>query len=455
MYRLRQLTVMLGDLIFLYVGFYLAIFLRYLDTPNTTQLLVLLTPLTQLFLLFTVIFFIVGLYDLGRLKNNWTTYQKILLGCGVWLGLGIIYFYLHPTLQVSPKTILLIMAGLNLGLISLWRYIHSHHIMKSLWQIGVLFIGTTPETNEIIQFLKTQPERGYFVLGVIPLNSNPETNLDIPTFNSLSELGENLNPGLIVIAPNLEKNDELIKKLYAMIFQHVSILDLEQFYEELMKRIPPFTFSQTWFLSNLREQHKKIYDRFRIVTDYLIAVIIGGIFVITFPLVALLLKIFSPGPIFFIHERIGRMGQKFRIIKYRSMKVLGAGGSAEVSGPVYAKEKDERITKIGKILRLTRLDEIPQFINILKGEMAIIGPRPERPEFVEELTKQMPYYSLRHMIKPGLTGWAQLQKNYYGTMEENLRKLEYDLYYIKNRSLLLDIVILLRTINVIFGFKGR
>ena len=121
----------------------------------------------------------------------------------------------------------------------------------------------------------------------------------------------------------------------------------------------------------------------------------------------------------------------------------------------YAKEKDERITKIGKILRLTRLDEIPQFINILKGEMAIIGPRPERPEFVEELTKQMPYYSLRHMIKPGLTGWAQLQKNYYGTMEENLRKLEYDLYYIKNRSLLLDIVILLRTINVIFGFKGR
>src|SRR3989344_941490 len=118
MYRLRQLTVMLGDLIFLYVGFYLAIFLRYLDTPNTTQLLVLLTPLTQLFLLFTVIFFIVGLYDLGRLKNNWTTYQKILLGCGVWLGLGIIYFYLHPTLQVSPKTILLIMAGLNLGLIS-------------------------------------------------------------------------------------------------------------------------------------------------------------------------------------------------------------------------------------------------------------------------------------------------------------------------------------------------
>jgi len=455
MYRLRQLTVMLGDLVFLYIALYLALFLRYLKVPEAERFLTLLSPISQLFLLFIVIFFVVGLYDLGRLKNNWLTYQKIILGCLVWLGLGIIYFYLHPTLQISPKTILLILASLNLGLVSLWRYIHNRHVSKNLWQIGVLFVGVTPETSEIIDFIKSQPERGYFVLGIIPLNTNTAEKVGVPTFHSLSEVDKKQTPGLIVIAPNLEKSDELVKNLYAMIFQHVSIFDLEQFYEELMKRIPPFTFSQTWFLSNLREQHKHIYDRFRIVTDYLIALVIGTVFVATFPLVALLLKIFSPGPLFFTQERIGRMGQKFRIIKYRSMKVLGEHGSAEISGPVYAKEKDDRITGIGKILRLTRLDEIPQFINILKGEMAIIGPRPERPEFVEELTKQMPYYALRHMVKPGLTGWAQLQKSYYGTVEENLRKLEYDLYYIKNRSLLLDIVILLRTLNVIFGLKGR
>ncbi len=453
MYRLRQLTVMLGDLVFLYIGFYIAIFLRYLKTPDTTSIITLLSPLTQLFLLFVVIMFVVGLYDLGRLKNNWATYQKIILACSVWLGLGIIYFYLHPTLQISPKTILLIMALSNLALISLWRYIHNRHISKNLWQVGVLFVGATSETIEIINFLKSQPQRGYSILGVLNVNSS-DLKLDVPVFTGTSEI-DNIQPGMIVIAPNLEKSEQLIKSLYDMLFRHVSILDLEQFYEELMKRIPPFTFSQTWFLSNLREQHKRIYDRFRIVTDYLIAIILGLVFITTFPIIALLIKLFSPGPIFFTHERVGRMGQKFKIIKYRSMKVLGKDGSAETSGPVYAKEKDERITKIGKILRLARIDEIPQFINILKGDMGIIGPRPERPEFVQELTSQMPYYPLRHMIKPGLTGWAQLQKSYYSNTEENLRKLEYDLYYIKNRSLLLDIVILLRTLNVIFGFKGR
>jgi lipopolysaccharide/colanic/teichoic acid biosynthesis glycosyltransferase len=137
------------------------------------------------------------------------------------------------------------------------------------------------------------------------------------------------------------------------------------------------------------------------------------------------------------------------------MKALTADGGAEVAGARYAATDDDRITRVGKFLRKTRLDEVPQFINILKNEMAIIGPRPERPEFVAELAKQMPFYSLRHLIKPGLTGWAQIKQSYYATLEENLRKLEYDLYYLKNRGFWIDVAIVLRTINIVIGMRGR
>jgi lipopolysaccharide/colanic/teichoic acid biosynthesis glycosyltransferase len=137
------------------------------------------------------------------------------------------------------------------------------------------------------------------------------------------------------------------------------------------------------------------------------------------------------------------------------MKVLNSDGSAETTGPQFASQNDPRITSVGKILRRTRLDELPQFLNIFKNEMSLIGPRPERPEFVRQLTDKMPFYALRHLIKPGLTGWAQLHKAYYGTIDENLRKLEYDLYYVKNRGLFIDLSIMLRTINIVVRMRGR
>ena len=137
------------------------------------------------------------------------------------------------------------------------------------------------------------------------------------------------------------------------------------------------------------------------------------------------------------------------------MRALSADGSAEISGPVFAKDKDSRITGIGQMLRKTRLDEIPQFLNMLKGDMSLVGPRPERPEFVKQLTEAMPFYALRLLVKPGVTGWAQLQHGYAGTIDENLRKLEYDLYYIKNRGPILDTAIMLRTLSVLVRMAGR
>lgn len=464
-YRFKQLTLLIGDLIVLYIGLYLALALRYwqLPAPSFVQLL---SQMAWLFGLAVIILFILGLYDLNQTKNSWPFFQKIIIAGTIWLVMCIAYFYINPTKTLaSPKTILLLCTVVGFGLIAFWRYIYNHFISTTL-KIKVVFAGLTKESMELMKTLANEPELGYAAIGIIADPQNEEI-LNQEKFNQLKKfiIGKNLSEindlikqrmvQLVVISPAMSQNQELMKHLYADLFQQIGVVSLANFYEEIFKRIPPFTFSESWFIANLQEQNKKIYDRGRILLDYLLAVVMSIFFAATFPLIALLIKITSKGPVFIIQERVGRLGKTFKIYKYRTMKSLGRDGSAETNGPQFASVNDMRITTFGKLLRKTRLDEVPQFINILKGEMSIIGPRPERPEFVEQFTAAMPFYNLRHLVKPGLTGWAQLQNSYYGTMEENLHKLEYDLYYIKNRNLILDIVIILRTLNILGRMAGR
>lgn len=162
----------------------------------------------------------------------------------------------------------------------------------------------------------------------------------------------------------------------------------------------------------------------------------------------------SSGSIFFIQERVGRHGKKFKMIKFRTMHHPVGQDSAEAEGAQFATKNDPRITTVGKWLRKLRIDELPQVWNVLKGDMSFIGPRPERPEFVEQLTERMPYYALRHLTRPGLTGWAQVRYRYASTLDDNLIKLQYDLFYVKNRSIILDAAILLKTINTVLRSQG-
>jgi exopolysaccharide biosynthesis polyprenyl glycosylphosphotransferase len=167
------------------------------------------------------------------------------------------------------------------------------------------------------------------------------------------------------------------------------------------------------------------------------------------PLIALAVRLDSPGPVFFRQERVGKGEQPFTLIKFRTMR-----NDAEKNGAVWACKDDPRVTKVGHILRKTRLDEIPQLFNVLKGDMSFVGPRPERPEFVETLKEKIPYYSKRHFVKPGVTGWAQVRYPYGASVEDSLEKLRYDLYYIKNFSIFLDILIILETIKVVLFGRG-
>ncbi|MFA6547707.1 MAG: sugar transferase [Candidatus Magasanikbacteria bacterium] len=450
MYRLKQLTILIGDLITLYLGLYLAVFLRYLDVPSKANINNLIGHFSWLFFVAIVIAFISGIYDLGKAKNNFALYQKIFFAAIIWTLMGVLYFYITPKNNINPKTILALTALCGFGLLSLWRFLYNRFVAATILKTKVIFVGFSNEVQKIAEIIIKSPQIGYEVVGVISSENCP-TN--IPCVQNLAEL--KTVPDLIVLDFNYEKNETVVKELYQKVFQQVSIIDLADFYETIYRRLPPFTFSESWFLTKFQEQSKKIYDRFRLLTDFIAAVLMAIFFAITFPFIAIAIKLNSKGPVLFKQARVGRGGQIFFIYKYRTMKVLNADGSAETSGPQYASEKDNRITLVGRFLRATRLDEIPQFINIFKNEMGLIGPRPERPEFVDQLTKLMPFYALRHLIKPGLTGWAQLQRGYYGTLDENLGKLEYDLYYIKNRGPLLDIAIILKTVSVVLGMIGR
>lgn len=448
MYRLKQLTILLGDLLLLFAGLYLGMFFRYLKTPNTIELTNLIGPFLALFCLAIIIIFISGLYDLGRAKNNSEFFKKIFTVSITWTMLGVFYFYISGDSKINPKTILVLTALFGFGLIALWRYFYNRFVSTTILKTKVAFIGYSPETKQIIESINSKPQIGYEVVGIIT-----GAAADIPTMPNLKSLRS--QPDLIVLDFNYQKDGLLIKELYQNIFKQTGIIELADFYETIFERLPPFTFSESWFLTKFQEQSKKMYDRFRLLSDYLFAIVIGIFFLITFPIISLTIKINSKGPIFFRQARVGRNGKLFFIYKYRTMKALQADGSAETGGPQYASENDSRITGVGKFLRATRLDEIPQFINIFKNEMGLIGPRPERPEFVEKLTELMPFYPLRHLVKPGLSGWAQLQQGYYGTFDENLGKLEYDLFYIKNRGPILDLAIILKTFSVIFGMIGR
>ena len=198
-----------------------------------------------------------------------------------------------------------------------------------------------------------------------------------------------------------------------------------------------------------------MYEKWQVIVDCSVGVLLGVLFLVFLPLVAVVIKLTSPGPIFFKQQRVGKHGDVFTLYKFRSMYALSADGSAETGGYQFATKKDTRVTPVGRVLRRTRIDELPQVLNLFKRDMSVIGPRPERPEIVADLTKDMSYYPLRHIVRPGLTGWAVLHQHYADTHEKSLEKLQYDLYYIQHRSIILDLSILLRTLNIVFRLMGQ
>ncbi|HVG32490.1 MAG TPA: exopolysaccharide biosynthesis polyprenyl glycosylphosphotransferase, partial [Pyrinomonadaceae bacterium] len=232
---------------------------------------------------------------------------------------------------------------------------------------------------------------------------------------------------------------------------NVSIEEGAPFYERLTGRVHLDMVRPSWLIFSGRGRQKRLNALLRASFHRGVA-LFGAILSLPLAvLTAILIKLDSRGPILYRQERVGKNGQPFTLMKFRSMRT-----DAEKDGPIWASQTDDRTTRIGRIIRKIRVDEIPQFWNILKGEMSFVGPRPERPHFVRQLAQEIPYYEQRHLIAPGLTGWAQIKYPYGASIEDARQKLQYDLYYIKNQSLALDAAILFETVKtILFGRGGR
>lgn len=257
---------------------------------------------------------------------------------------------------------------------------------------------------------------------------------------------------LVIVAISHAQSADLIKALLELKMRGVEVVDMPAFYERATGQIPIKNVEDSWFLysGGFELLHRTHLQWFKRAID--IGVSLAGL-VLALPLmgfVALLVKLDSRGPVFYRQERTGQNEKPFQLVKFRSMRADAEHGT----GPVWASVRDYRVTRVGRWLRLTRLDEIPQFINVLKGEMSFIGPRPERPHFVEKLKKEIPYYAMRFSVKPGLTGWAQVQYRYGASVEDAIEKLKFDLYYVKNMSWGLDLWIALKTLKVVFFAQG-
>jgi sugar transferase (PEP-CTERM system associated) len=318
----------------------------------------------------------------------------------------------------------------------------------------VLVIGVGPLAETIEKLLIGQSGRNVFAGFVRPatdLCKVPENKI-IGDVERIIALVERENASLLVVAVTERRGGLPVRDLLRCKLNGVDIVDAVTFYEEMTGKLLIENIQPSWFLysdgfrvTTFLRFYKRIFDVMLSLSGILIALP-------AWPIVALLVRFDSPGPIFFKQIRVGERENLFKVYKFRTMRQ----DAEKETGAVWAAEDDPRITKVGKFLRKTRLDEIPQLYNVLKGDMSFVGPRPERPEFVDRLNRNIPYYSKRHSMKPGVTGWAQVCYPYGASDEDALEKLRYDLYYIKNYSLLLDFLIILETVKVVlFGRGGR
>ncbi len=399
-------------------------------------------------------FYLFDLYDFIVMHDRSELVLRLVQALGLaWIALAL-SFYLYPGLMLG-RGVSLIALPLALALMVGWRI--SIHWFLGHPDFGerILIVGSGNLAVEVAREVLTRPDAGYRIVGFVGTDSdllgksliNPRV---IGMTEELEEIVESEDIDRIVVAMGERRGNLPTDRLLRLsLAGEVSIEEGATFYERVTGRVSLNMMRPSWLIFTGRGRQARVEAVVRSSLHRLVA-LIGAIVSLPIALItAVLIKIDSRGPIFYKQERVGKNGRHFVLAKFRSMRV-----DAEKSGPVWASKADDRTTRVGRVIRKIRVDEIPQFWNILKGEMSFVGPRPERPHFVAQLAEEIPYYEQRHLITPGLTGWAQIKYPYGASVEDARQKLQYDLFYIKNHSLVLDAIILFETIKIILFGRG-
>lgn len=427
----RKVILLVTDLFLLYISLLVTILIGFLGRLDASIVFQHALPFSFLYVLWVIIFYVTDLYDLTLPPTSSTFLSRFGVALITLFITGVVFFYALSFWEITPKTNLFIHVVIFGFLSYVWRFLFFYKISALVpWRIGLYGLGDHQEPLRLI--IDSHKHHGY------------ESIVFDGQHNLAFEI-EAHHPHVVVL-PLLAMNDhDQIQSLYDCLGMNVMFLDVSQAYEFFSRRIPLSTVDQQWFVRNLQEKERGLYRHLKRIIDVAAAVLL---LVVTSPLwvlFALAIKLEDNGDVFYSQERVGKHGKIFLIKKFRTMCT-----DAEQAGAQWAQKADPRITRVGRFLRASHLDELPQMLNVLQGKISLVGPRPERPEFVRMLEEHIPHYRVRHFIKPGFTGWAQIKFRYARSISDSQKKFEYDLYYTKNRSLILDALILLKTMQLFF-----
>ncbi len=443
----EALMLFVGDVIVFFFSLWLMLLVRFRGIPDTDIFLSHVWSFSIIFVLWFIVFFIAGLYEKHTLLLKSRIPTIILNAQLVNSAIAVIFFYLIPFFGITPKTNLFVYVVISFGLILLWR-IRGVSLLSSHESEKAILIGNDEEAQELMDEVNNNPRYGlYFVTSV------DTDNIEDASF--CEDIARRIvsNHVHIVAADFKDKKVQpLLPHLYNLIFSKVRFVDMNTIYEETFDRVPMSLVNHNWFIENISVSSNNTYDFLKRLMDIVVSFCVGIASLVFYPFVIAAIKMEDGGPIFIVQDRIGKNNKLVRVYKFRSMTTNDQGEySREIA-------KQNKITKVGAYLRKLRLDELPQLWNVFRGDLSLIGPRAELPALAAEYEKEIPYYNIRHLMKPGLSGWAQLYQRQppkaMMDVDKTKLKLSYDLYYLKNSSLMLDLKIALKTIKTLLSSNG-
>ena len=444
--KLYQGLLFLGDSFFFILSVYLAYAIRNKDFYVSFEDISLLTlAFSPIFIVVVLSYFIATLYEVPSLMTTIVRVKMILRLHAVALVFGLGLFYIFPLFGLTPKVILFLHLGIYTLLQIGFRVIMSHRI-RTKKKRRALLVGQGQVFAELLENINNNPQSTVTFVEHIEVNSPLLTS---GTLDSLKRVLEENDITLLVIDVKSDKVIPLLPYFYNLVGDGLRIYDVHKMYEDTFRRMSLSSVGYFWFFENVTLD-MRLYEMSKRFVDIVVSLLVGVVWIILHPFVAFLIKREDGGSVFLHNQfRIGRHGQPIKLVKYRTMS------SDETGAWLKDKGNKNRVTKIGYFLRKSRIDELPQVINVLRGDVSLIGPRPDIVDLGNKMAQEIPFYMIRYSVKPGLSGWAQtLQEKPPQSVEETKIRLMYDLFYIKNRSFLLDVVILLRTVRTLLMRSG-
>ncbi|MBI5798364.1 MAG: exopolysaccharide biosynthesis polyprenyl glycosylphosphotransferase [Candidatus Yonathbacteria bacterium] len=441
--RREPIILFAGDLMAFSIALWVALAVRYGSIPSADLLSRHWAPFSLLFILWTFVFFVAGLYEKHTLVFKGKLPSLILNTQVANSLLAVVFFYLLPIFGITPKIVLAVYLMVSFLLVVLWRVTIVPRFGFRHRENAIL-IGAGEEMQELKEEMNGNERYNLKFVSSVNLNQ-----LDGIAFQE-EVVGKIYSEVVtsVVIDLKHEKADAILPSLYNLIFSNVRFLDMYKVYEEVFDRIPLSLVGYNWFLENISFSPHTMYDTLKRMMDVAIASVLGILSLILYPFVIVAIKLEDNGPAFIMQERIGAGNRIIKLWKFRSMRGSDAGK--------WVTDGDDRITRTGKFLRKSRIDELPQLWNIVRGDLSLIGPRPDIVAMGKKLAEELPYYTVRNLIKPGLSGWAQIKQDIAPqSLEETRERLAYDLYYLKNRSFILDLTIALKTMKTLLSRTGK